>query len=97
MAVDIEEPAACCEHCDGEHGDDGEEVPPRRIVLALAVVERLPWGAISLFAWGWAAYQQIRVISLIQDIVEHIRTVHMWQSVQQAAPTVDTIRMVGGF
>lgn len=33
------------------------------------LVERLPWRAIRWFAYWWAVYQGVRVLSLVQDIV----------------------------
>lgn len=35
-----------------------------------------PWRALSVLAWGWAIYQIVRILSLLQDMVyEHIRVV----------------------
>lgn len=53
--------------------------PARSATLAMIetveyAVVNMPWRAFTALAWGWAIYQAIRILSLVQDIVvEHVR------------------------
>lgn len=63
-----------------EHPEEHETARPARSAT-LAMIEtieyavvNMPWRAISVLAWGWAIYQAVRVLSLLQDVViEHVR------------------------